>query len=234
MFWMALAWAGDPCPITVDFLEYTPSWRDRAADLAALKSKKELYGVTYKTRNKQVQVTRLVPHTQAATLLKVGDVIEAVQGAPVTSNKEVDAAWPDGPVTFTIQRDGTSRPITVPKSVMDPLVAGMFIHAKQQECRDVGFLPLTTEQAAAVAKGAFDDNRGFRCEDAHTAIKATFEPGSIVAIRGGHRVLFTMPGWTTTCVDVAATDGPALTEDVIGKTLEKLTAAYVKDRHDNP
>lgn len=234
MFWMALAWAGDPCPITVELLEYTPEWRDRSTDLAALKSKKSLYGVTYKTRNKAVYVSGVVPHTQAATLLKVGDVIEAVQGAPVTSNQEVDAAWPDGPVTFTIVRDGVPRPVTVPRSPVDPLVTGMFVQGKQQECRDVGFKPLTAEQSAAIAAGAFDVNKGFRCEDAHTAIKAPFGSGSIVAIRGGRRVLLTMPGWTTTCVNVADTDGPALTDEVVAKTLEKLTAAYVNDRHDNP
>lgn len=234
MFWMALAWAGDPCPISLEILEHTPAWRDRAADLAALKSERSLYGVTYKTRGEKVYVTRLVPSTRAAELLQVGDVIDAVQGAPVRSNAEVDAAWPDGPVTFTITRDGAQKQVTVPTSRVDPLSTGLFMTAKAQECRDVGFLPLTPEQSKAVAAGAFDANRGFRCDDAHTAIQATFEPGSIVAIRGGRRVLLTMPGWTTTCVDVAASDGPALTEAMLAATLEKLTAPYVKDRHANP
>ena len=50
------SWAGDPCPIGLDFHEYTPSWRDRAADLQALSTKRPWYGLHYGAQKGQAVV----------------------------------------------------------------------------------------------------------------------------------------------------------------------------------
>ncbi len=104
----------------------------------------------------------------------------------------------------------------------------------RQELGRVRVGELGTEQRAAVASGAFTDQRGFRCEDAHRVIGTGFEAGDVVMIRGGRRVLLTMPGWATTCHNVADSDGDKLTSARLLALVEGLEAAYVADRHDNP
>jgi len=231
------ALAGDPCPIGLDVAEYTPEWRDRTADLDALSSKRTWLGLNYYGES-EVKVRRTVPGSPAdGSGLKKGDVIATFNGVAVTGRAHLNELFdshPNGPVTLGIRRGDETSTLTLERGPADPVFLGLVNEAETTECRRVRIVALTESQAAAVATGAFDANKGFRCQDAHVALDSSFDSGSLVMIRGGRRILLTMPGWATTCVAVAEYDGEGLTSSRLRALLERLARSYVQDRHDNP
>lgn len=234
------ALAGDPCPIVVQLAEVTPPWRDRTADLAALQSQQLWFGLTYRSRGDTVSVRATQPGSPArAAGLLPGDRLVAVEGQPVTSIAQVNAAFdamPEGlGLTLTIARDGAERAVKLAPGPADPLLMAMLAATRGQECRETGLATLTEAQVAAVQREAFTADRAFRCEDAHTALADDgFDEGTVVIVRGGRRVLITTPGWATHCAAVVQTDGPELTPAVALGLVDRVTAAYVQDRHDHP
>jgi hypothetical protein len=238
--WLILttAWAGDPCPIPLTFHEFTPEWRDRAADLAGLQSQKTWLGVTYREAGGEVVVTAVIPGSPADRAgLQVDDAIVELGGAPVSTRAEVTAsldAHPDAPVSLTLSRDGASRQGSLARGPADPLFLGLVQATESTDCRSAGVGRLSEAQRAALATGAFDAQRAFRCEDAHQALQGAFHSGDVVMVRGGSRVLLTLPGWKTVCVGVSSTDGASLDEARARALVEELAAPYVKDRHENP
>ena len=240
--WMLLpaALAGDPCPIGVRFAEVTPPWRDRNADLAALQSQQLWFGLTWGHRMDTVRVVATQPGSPAeAAGLRAGDVLTAIQGQPVTRSEQVGAAFdarPEGlPLSLEVTGAEGARTVSLAPGPADPLLMAMLKATQGQRCRDTRLAALSPAQVAAVQREAFDDARGFRCEDAHTALADDgFEPGTVVVVRGGRRVLITAPGWATHCAAVVQTDGDALTPAVALGLVDRVTSAYVQDRHDNP
>ena len=237
---VAAALAGDPCPIPVRFAAAPPSWRDAPADLAALTSERRWFGLTYRERGGQVAVVATAPGSPAAAAgLAPGDTVTAAVGAPVASKSDLDAAFDSvddaGSVTLTVSRDGTTRSVPLTRGRADPLLLGLLEHTRAQGCRDTGLAALTAAQAAAVEAAVVDAGRAFQCADAHTALaNVGLEPGTVVLVRGGRRVLLALPGWATRCAAVADTDGDALTPERLRSLLDALTGAYVADRHANP
>ncbi|MCO4744548.1 MAG: PDZ domain-containing protein [Proteobacteria bacterium] len=236
---LATALAGDPCPITLSFAEFTPEWRDRAADLEALESKRKWMGLSYRKRAGLVVVSKVLPRSPADLAgVKVGERIAAVNSRPVLSvehaNKMFDTPSAVIGIDLTLDVDGDRRSVRIDRGPADPVFLGLVNTSENQACRDVGVFAISDEQGAALVKGAFNEGKGFRCEDAHEALEESFESGSVVMIRGGRRLLLTMPGWTTQCVAVEELDGTGLTMDTLQVQLDTLTADYVKDRHDNP
>jgi membrane-associated protease RseP (regulator of RpoE activity) len=232
------SWAGDPCPISLDFHEYTPSWRDRAADLQALSTKRPWYGLHYGAQKGQAVVFEAIPSSPAhAAGLQTDDVITAFQGTPLRDPSHLDTlfdAHTGDEIVFTIQRGEATKDITVRRGLGDPVFLGALRAAQSTGCREARIRILDDAQQAAITTHAFDAQRGFRCEDAHTRLASSFEHGDLIMVRGGRRILVTMPHWATTCIDVASVDGAALTGAALTKLLETVAGAYVQDRHDNP
>ena len=230
------AHAGDPCPIGLELHEYTPEWRSRADDLAALRTKRAWIGVNYRGDD-TVTIQRTIPGSpaHAAGLLR-GDVIAAFDGVPVGGQKHLNELFDAAhrAVVLTIETDGVSRLVGLERGPADPVFLGLVNAAETQECRAVHVQELTVPQQAALVTGAFDTNRGFRCDDAHAALMPAFDSGDVVMIRGGRRILLTMPGWGTTCVSVGDYDGEGLTTERLRSLIESLARPYVADRHANP
>lgn len=236
MLLFSLAFAGDPCPIDFVFTEVTPSWRNRTEDLGKLNQQKRLYGISYRERGGVVTVVELVPHTAADERLQVGDVVKSIGTTPITSMKDVDTgldAAAGGVAKIVVERQGKAVEVQVGPSPIDPIAFALFHQARESECSHPSFGRLTEAQVADVHQAAFDENRAFRCDDAHKRFQATYAPGTSLIIRGGRRVLLTMPGWHTLCVGVEDTDTPKLEQDA-EQLQERLTRAYVADRHANP
>ncbi len=236
---VAAALAGDPCPIPVRFAAAPPSWRDGPADLAALQSERRWFGLTYRERGGQVVVVATAAGSPAAAVLAPGDLVVTAAGAPVASKSDLDAAFDSvddaGSLALTVSRDGATRSVALSRGRADPLLFGLLDHTRAQGCRDTGLAALTPAQARAVEAAAVDAGRAFRCDDAHAALAPVgLEPGTVVLVRGGRRVLLTLPGWATRCVSVADTDGAGLTPERLSSLLDALTGAYVADRHANP
>ncbi|MCB9779386.1 MAG: PDZ domain-containing protein [Alphaproteobacteria bacterium] len=240
------ALAGDPCPIDLVFHEATPSWRDREADLAALRSRSWWLGVSYGSGS-PVRVTAVAPDGPAGRAgLTRGDLLESVDGQPIADSTDVgrllDAAART--VALGIRREGAEQTLTIERGAADPVFLGAVQALHGQDCRNARIDGLTDAQRAAVERGVFTPDRAFRCDDAHRALAPSpdggdaedggFASGDVVVVRGGRRILWTMPGWATRCVDVAALDGDALTDEHLRELVEALAAPYVQDRHDNP
>lgn len=244
MSWLLLALlplgiAGDPCPIDLRFGEYTPSWRDRDADLAALQSQRTLLGVSYGTVGDDVVVRAVVPDSPASRAdLRQGDVFASVGGTAVTGQAQLGTLL-DDPVNaevveLVVRREGVDTALRIERERVDPVLMGLVNTAENTECRSVQMLQLDAAQQAAVAEHGFDDQRAFRCEQAHEDLARDFQSGDVILVRGGSRLLLVAPGWHSTCVGVDAYDGEGLTRDRLGSLLEQLTSAYVADRHANP
>lgn len=238
-FLLATAFAGDPCPIDLRFYAYTPAWRDRAADLAELESKREWIGFSHHDRDGRVVVRRVIPGSPAdAAGMKKGDAITTIAASPVTDGKGLnavlDAQKPGAPVAFVVERDGARTSLTVQPGPADPVFLGLVNRAEKAECRSTDIQRVDQPREKALEAGVFDANKGFRCTDAHTSVGEPFQSGDVVMVRGGHRLLFTMPGWRTMCVAVKDLDGAKLTPESLDSVLEELTAPYVRDRHENP
>lgn len=237
---LTLAWAGDPCPIPMQMHEYTPEWRDRSADLEALTTKLTMMGLNYRTKAAEVVLHEPVPNSGAAEAgLKDNDVIVKINGQFVRdqdhANELFDAAPISRPLQLQVLRGGMQRlDFEVVSRPVDPVLLGIVQAVETTVCRKIRIQELTEEQRAALTTGAFDDNRAFRCEDAHEALKPAFESGDIVMIRGGRRILLTMPGWTTRCVDVADHDGVEFSRDKLRLLMEDFAKPYIEDRHANP
>ena len=233
---LTTALAGDPCPIEVRVYSYTPPWRDAAADLAALQSHRTLLGLQTHERDNTVRIRGVVPGTAAARAgIAAGDHLVRANGVDIHLTADWNrVADQGGPLSLQLTRDGAPVSTTVQAEPVDPLLLSMVQAAEKTACRSVRMGGLSTEQAAAIAAGAFDANRGFRCDSAHTALKGDFQSGDVVVIRGGTRVLLTAPGWKTSCVAVADYDGESLTDARALSLFEGLLTAYVADRHANP
>lgn len=236
VIWSVVAAAGDPCPIGLDFHVVTPRWRDGATDLAGLNTQRRLVGVRHADAAGGVVLKAVVADSPAgASGLAVGDRVVHIDDRPVTDsaslNRALDAAGPT--VRFGVDRAGAVLELAVQTRLADPLVLGLMNRAEADACRAVQLKPVTPEQVSSAHVAGFDEQRGFRCEDAHTRMKG-FQSGDVVITRGGERVMLTMPGWRTVCVSAAELDGPGLTPKALDALLAELTGPYVRDRHENP
>lgn len=233
---LTTAWAGDPCPIEMRVFSYTPAWRDAAADLAALQSHRTMLGLQTHTRDNGVRIRGVVPGTAAERAgMEAGDILVRANGEDIHQMADWNrVADQGGPLTLQTTRAGVLREVVVKAEPVDPLVLSMVQAVEKTDCRNVRMAALSTEQAAAIARGAFDANRGFQCDNAHKALKDDFQSGDVVVIRGGTRVMLTAPGWKTQCVAVADYDGDKLTDARVLSLFEGLLTAYVADRHANP
>ena len=236
---LSTAAAGDPCPISLQFASYTPPWRSQADDLAALQTQRRWTGVSYKERSGVLFIAAVIPGSPAEKAgVKVGDGLDAINGFKVRDRAHANAQFdkPDAAtkVTLGIVRKEGAVDIEIERGLADPVFLGLVNAAETRECRDVSIVGLKDAQSKAIRAGAFDANKGFRCKDAHIQLEGKLDSGVFVVIRGGSRILLTMPGWTTKCVDVSEYDGAALTRDKLAGLLDGVSMKYVQDRHDNP
>ncbi len=98
--------------------------------------------------------------------------------------------------------------------------------------------PVTPEQlkVSAIRKKLFGNGRRFRCADAHKALKhlgaTTNSSGMVLFFRGHKRILFAVPGWSTTCVSAAKAD--RMSDKQLRSLWKRITQKRVDDRHENP
>ena len=170
---LGLAHAGDPCPIDVQIAAFTPPWRDRDADLAALSVQRQWFGLSYRESGGGLVVRAAQPDSPAAAAgLLPGDAILTANGAPVATRAELSAAFDalaaDAPMQLGLRRDGQALERSLRPGPVDPLVLGLVQALETQECRSVSLVPVAPAQGQALLAGAFTQSQGFLCDDAHT------------------------------------------------------------------
>lgn len=232
--------AGDPCPIDFTFHDLgAPHWLKRDALLDKLASKDSWIGLSFKTGKGGVLLTNVSTGSPAETAgLKIGDLVTAAGGTPVKTHgvfgDMLRATAPGAKLSLSVSRDGKSKDVALVLGRQDPVLGALVDHASRQACASVTRGDVPAKWAKKIRKKLFHKNRRFRCDSAHGALAEEMEGGQIVMIRGKKRVLLTNPGWATVCVRAAEVDGKQLTQAAIASIFDRLTKAYVQDRHDNP
>jgi hypothetical protein len=128
----ASAWAGDPCPISIDLYEARPSWRDHSADLKALKTKRMMLGINSKLgSNGAIMLRPRAGGPAQRSGVQDKDELVSINGQPsstAANNKRIfDQALretPDAVLSLQVKRNGQTLTLDV-----KPEPAGPFLRA---------------------------------------------------------------------------------------------------------
>lgn len=237
-----LLYAGDPCPIDIYMYEAKLSWRDNNADISKLQKKYLWLDISYKEEDNHKII--LVPRADSPAYLagvKKNDVLVSINGVTFVSqddmeiylNKALDTNTPKQ-ITFNVLRGEKPLTIKVIPTHKDPLFIGLFNASDDTECLSKSIEDLTAKQKKIIEEAIIDKNKGFRCIDAHQnkKLQKEFETGSLIMARGETRVIFVMPHWQTTCVDIAVYDNAS--KEQLEKLMDTISAKYTQDRFRNP
>ncbi len=236
----AMAHAGDPCPISVNIRDLgAPDWLDRDALLDQLQLQRSWIGITYAHRDDGIELTFIHPDSAAAIAgLKVGDRVSMINETPMTDddrrNAMFDALGPGDTINFTRV---DQPPVSATVGYTDPVPIGLANTFEEEDCRDATLRMVPATEREAILPLLFNENRGFRCEDAHVALQSLgerYEINEVYFVRGSRRILLTMPYWGTACVDVDALDGENYTASQLRATVYDVINDYVQDRFENP
>ncbi len=242
LFVSHLLYAGYPCPIDVNMYEAKLSWRDNSADLAMLKTKQLWLGISYREEDNHKII--LVPRADSPAYLagvKKNDVLVSINGVIFASQDDMEIYLDKAlntnttkPITFNVLRGQKPLSIKVIPTYKDPLFMGLFNASDDTECLSKSIEDLTVKQKKIIEEAIIDKNKGFRCNDAHKdkKLKKEFETGSLIMARGEKRVIFVMPNWQTTCVDVALYDN--VSKEQLETLMDTITKKYTEDRWRNP
>ena len=244
------AFAGDPCPIGIELYEARPSWRDHAADLKALKTKRLALGLTsFDDDNGKITLSARPGSPAERAGVQDKDELVSINGqssAGRTKNNRIFDQLlrnsPDAPVKLVVKRSGELMSLELLPERVDPIFWGILNAGEAIECRKVSLRSPTAEQQRQIEKALVDTQRNFLCADGHQnkALQKMFESGSLIMMRGGKRIMFVMPGWQTTCVNTGEYDGQRTSSDSAQgqktwmQLLNRVSERYVKDRFKNP
>ncbi len=231
--------AGDPCPIPVQVIDLgAPEWLDRPALLAELESAQTWLGISYRTEERGLYLTRIHPRSPAETAgLQAGDLLLSINGQSALEDGSFAALHIGAQARFEVDRNGQVLALPLTVAGTDPVPLAILHWLEKQDCRAPALTPINAEARAAVMARLFSPNRRFRCEDAHLALRALYpqyQSDMLFVLRGRHRLLLTMPYSGSTCLSVQALDGARLTDGAIAEAVIPVISAYLRDRHENP
>lgn len=238
LLFCVLIFAGDPGPLRITLYNVTPSWRNAQSDIASLKSKLYRTGIGFKDRSGSVVITSIFPESAASkSKLHLRDTILAVNNTPVSNNKECTNAFDatqDAVIDFLVKRGDEKTTITVQRSLDDPLFYKLAYYAEDHYGAIIRYGYASNTEQKIIEQKAFTTSKGFRTEDAHKRLKGHFSEGSLIMLRGGKRILFVLPGWSTVCVNVSDYDGNLLTDSRLKKLWTQIVDKYEDWRYANP
>lgn len=231
-------WAGDPGPISLKFYSVTPSWRNKTQDIAKLQSKLFRAGVGFDAEDNKVFVTRTFPGSAAQKSgLQKADTILSVNGTPVLTVddfKQSCESTNKAALNLEVKRGNQILPISVIRSMEDPLYYKLAYWAEDEYNAYISYGTASEEEQQIIEEKAFTASKGFRTEDAHKRLKGHFPEETLIMIRGGKRILFILPGWSTVCVKVSDYDGDLLTSARLEKLWSRIVGKYDNWRYANP
>lgn len=230
--------AGDPGPIDLTVYNVTPSWRNAQEDIATLESKLFRAGIGYNDRSGSVVISTIFKGSAASKSgLTVGDTLLAVNDMVVKTESDVSKAFDVirvAPINLQVKRSSDTLTITVHRSMGDPLFYNLLYWAKEEYNAIIRYGSVTDGDQALIEEKAFTSSKGFRTDDAHKRLKGHFPEGTLLMIRGGKRILFVLPGWSTVCVKVPDYDGALLTDAKLEKLWTRIVGKYDNWRYANP
>lgn len=234
----AQPFAGDPGPISLTMYNITPSWRNAQNDITALESKLFRAGIGYNDRSGSVVISTIFKESAASKSgLAVGDTLLAVNDKVVKTESEVAEAFDAtkvAPIILQVKRKNEPLTITVNRNMGDPLFYNLIYWARDEYGASIRYGTVTDDDQKLIEEKAFTPSKGFRIEDAHKRLKGHFPEGTLLMIRGGKRILFVLPGWSTVCVKVPEYDGTLLTDARLEKLWTRIVGRYDNWRYDNP
>lgn len=232
--------AGDACPIDFIFHDLgAPDWLDRDGLLGALTSQDSWVGISFASGKNGMPVRHVSDKSpaQAAGLTK-GDLITSIDGKEFRDDKKAvtvfSAAKPGTTLSLGVTRGTETLTLKLKLGFQDPVIGALIDLASEGDCSHVRRKNLHPDRRATLLSKVFSKDRRFQCKTAHRNLKKELEPGDIVFVRGSKRILIANPGFGTTCISAADYDGAKLTKSAIKKLFDKVTRAYISDRHSNP
>ncbi len=234
-----IAHAGDPCPITVKISDLgSPDWLDNLALINALESRQTWVGISYSSSDRGLLLNRIhegSPAEQAGLL--EGDLVVAIGARTISDDLMFGGLDIGQRVNVSVLRAGELQDIPLTIGGADPVPLAILHQLEDEDCRDSEFATPNEALEQAVMEAVFNQNRGFRCEDAHIALQPLMEPyesDTVYYVRGSRRLLLTMPYYGTTCVSVGSLDGDHLNDTENGAVIERVIRNYVRERFENP
>lgn len=234
------AHAGDPCPVPIKIHDLgVPSWLDRDALLAELQTQKPWIGIRHRDIETGLELTYIHPNSAAAAAgLQQGDVVTAVDdvlATEITAREALlDAKQPGNVITFARLNQPS---VTLTVSNTDPVPIGMDIAFRREDCRTSQLAGPGDGDREMIMSMLFDENRRFRCYDAHIALQSLgelYEITDVYFVRGSRRILITMPYWGTTCINSSQLDGDNYTNPQLLEVLYSVVGDFVNYNIENP
>lgn len=241
-FFLALsspAFAGDACPIGVMIVDLgVPEWLDREEILSNLSSTRTRMGIGYEFGANGATVTEVFASSPAdAAGVQIGDIITTIGDITVGPQGSIhavaDAAHPGETVALKIIRAGRNLTRDMMFGGTDPVPRALADAGSQGECRYSDARSATDTERSQITPQLTNENRAFRCDDAHTDLRGVASGDTVYFLRGSRRILVTFPEWGTACVPSQTLDGANLVENAAG-VLNTLIADYAADRMANP
>ncbi len=235
--------AGAPCPIPITLYDLgSPEWLDNDALLADLTSQETWLGIQYRRGEAGLRLTHVHRDGAAETAgLRIDDIILTLNGAPAADDARraatFDAMRSGDTLRLTVQRNGQVIPLGLKVGGTDPVVFRMVKALSEMDCRSASVRTLPEEDRRAIMAQLFNESRGFRCDDAHLALRTLgerYQIRDVYFVRGSRRILLTMPYWGTLCLPATQLDGANLTDPAALATLDRVIGGYVQDRFENP
>ncbi|MEJ6401704.1 PDZ domain-containing protein [Yoonia sp. 2307UL14-13] len=240
LFSPAVASAGDPCPIEVEIQDLgVPEWLDRDALLDNLTSQSPWIGIRYSYGAFGITLTDVTPLSPAKSAgLEVGDLVMEIDGVAMSDQATINALFDAKEIgeDMVFTRENRS-PATVRIGRTDPIPLGLVRALGNVDCRVSKLSHPTEAEKTAILPMLFNENRGFRCDDAHIALQALHERNyqtRVYFVRGSRRILISMPYWGSTCVASTTLDGENLSDAALIAAVEPAIADYIQDRFQNP
>lgn len=226
--------AGSACPVALTIHDLgVPSWLDRDALLT--NNGTAWLGYRFETKSNGELVTFVhsdSPMERAGIV--VGNVLRSVNGIAAADRDAYRAVFDSMRVGDTLSvtvSDGRStRTLSVTVGATDPIPLGMVNALKHGDCTNGELHNATDAEKSQVQPYLYDENRTFRCHDAHIAMQELADPyamNDVYILRGSRRAIIAMPHWGAACVELKDISGSNLTDTNLLSVIAPVIANYV-------
>jgi hypothetical protein len=234
-------WREPPCIQVIDL--GVPEYRDRKELLERSQVELGLFG--FKQSNGYIRKVFEGTAADEAGLLaddKIREIREKDTGLVKTDRFQVGQVY-----VFDITRDSVALEIDVEYKSVDesvdpvPAIFSRLIEDEINSCPlEFEFAPTPLPQYSFWQEGLselkeslFDSNGAFKCHDAHIELgyikqfRHDGDTNTVFFIRGGWRVIFSMPHWGTMCFDTKSVSTLKKIEASFGKFHQQVLGDYI-------
>jgi len=119
------------------------------------------------------------------------------------------------------------------KKDQDPLLESFMAYINKQDCIKAIEKPTSFDLQQAIHKQSFIHLKSFNCRGASkklNSIKELQGEGNIVMLRGSHRVLISLVGEKSFCIQSSSYDGARLNDNSLERLYSRLLGEYINHK----